>query len=119
MRRALMFLVVLSGACKGIPEKDFIEEYEPLFCEGYALCASDEMLRTVGERECLQYLSTQEYPNPPDCRYDRKAAEACIEGLKSSGCAGVDPEIPQICADVYSGCKVPRIVPVESTVTAN
>jgi hypothetical protein len=114
-----MFLVVLSGACKGIPEKDFIEEYEPLFCEGYALCASDEMLRTVGERECLQYLSTQEYPNPPDCRYDRKAAEACIEGLKSSGCAGVDPEIPQICADVYSGCKVPRIVPVESTVTAN
>lgn len=119
MRRALILLVVLTGACKGIPEKEFIAAYEPMFCEGYALCASDEMLHSVGERECLQFLSVKTYPNPPECRYDRAAAQACLDELSASGCTGVDPEMPEICADVYSGCAIPRIVPVDSTVTAN
>lgn len=119
MRRALTLMVILTGACEGISEKEFVTAYEPLFCDGYTLCASDEMLRSVGQRECLQYLADQIYPNPPECSYDRVAAEACVEGLKTSGCAGVDPEVPQICADVYSGCRLPRVVPVESSETQN
>lgn len=102
-------LGVLASGCSGIPEKEFIVDYEVLYCEGYELCANEDMLRTVGVRECLQYYRYAEYPQPPDCRYDRRAAEACVEELSLSGCTGPDPTVPQICNDVYSGCRMPRL----------
>lgn len=112
---ALAFLApaVLASACGGIPERTFIEEYEPLFCDGYAICATEEMKRTVNARECLQFLRQQTYPEPPECNYDAQAAEDCIAGLEASGCVDNDPEIPEPCERVYSGCRVPRVPPEE------
>lgn len=110
---AILGLPALVTACGGIPERTFIEEYEPLFCEGYALCATEEMLRTVNARECLQFLRQQPYPEPPECNYDAVAADECITGLEASGCEDNDPEIPEACERVYSGCRVPRIPPEE------
>lgn len=107
--RFTLALFLLLGACKGISEKEFVAEWESLFCEGYVVCATEEMLLTVGQRECLQYLSGKDYPNPPECRYDRKLAEQCIDELTRSGCDGVDPEIPEVCASVYSECPFPRV----------
>ncbi len=99
------------SACGGIGERTFIEEYEPLFCQGYGLCATEEMLRTVNVQECLQFLRQQDYPEPPDCTYDATAAEQCIDALLSSGCVDNDPEIPEVCERVYSGCRIPRVPP--------
>jgi len=110
---AILGLPLLTAACGGVPEKSFIEEYEPLFCEGYAICATEEMLRTVNARECLQFLRQQDYPEPPECNYDAQAASDCIEELTAAGCVDNDPEVPEVCERVYSGCRVPRIPPEE------
>jgi hypothetical protein len=48
----------------------------------------------------------------------QEAAAACIEGLKQSGCTGVNPEIPAVCEDVWSLCPYPRIPPVSTDVFA-
>lgn len=108
MRSAAWVMLALT-ACSGISEVEFVGEYEDLFCEGYALCATPEMLDAVNHRECLQYFRQQDYPEPPECRFDREAAEQCIEGLRTAGCVGADPEIPQICEDVYTACPFPRV----------
>lgn len=102
---------VIFGGCDAVTENDFIAQYEDLYCKGYAICATDEMLRTINQRECLVYLSLQDYPERGACRYESDAAEACLEALSLAGCAGPDPEMPPICADVYSKCALP-IVPL-------
>lgn len=107
-RRHLWGLLVL-GACKGIPETEFIAEYEALYCEGYAQCATDEAKRTVNERECLEFMRYQTYPEPPDCKFDRQVAEACIDGFAGLGCIGDQAELPLICQDVYSQCALPKL----------
>jgi hypothetical protein len=109
MGRLIVACCLLMAACKGIPESEFIGAYEDLYCSGYVLCATDEMLRTVGQRECLQYFPTQTYPDPPECTYDRVAAEQCLAELATSGCEGDDPEVPVACDGVYDGCEYPRL----------
>lgn len=106
-------LLVLVGCGDTLTQNEFIAEYEELHCESYALCASEEMLRTVNERECLEHLRYEPYPtNQPDCRYEEEAAVACLEAMRTAGCVGVNPEVPIVCADVWSLCPYPRIVPV-------
>lgn len=102
---------MLATACGGFPERTFIEEYEPLFCQTYALCATPEMLRTVNARECLQHLRQQDYPSPPECLYRSEFAEACLDLLAEGGCVGNDPEFPDECNEVYSRCPLPRVPP--------
>ncbi|HMV69696.1 MAG TPA: hypothetical protein PKA64_22830 [Myxococcota bacterium] len=109
MARGHTIGLLLLTACKGIPETEFIAGYERLYCDGYALCASEEAKRVVYERECLEYMRYEPYPEPPDCKFDREAAEACITDFAGMGCVGTDPEIPLICADVYSQCALPRL----------
>lgn len=113
MRPSIPALAVLAAltACGGTTEAEFIEAYEPLFCQGYSLCATEEMLRTVNTRECLAYLRRDPYPRPPDCSFDRDAAELCLMELETSGCVDNDPEIPLACDEVYSGCPLPRVPP--------
>lgn len=119
MRTTWLWLGLAACGGEGLKEIEFIAEYEELFCEGYALCANDEMLRTVNHRECLEHLRYQPYPlDRPDCRYEQEAASACIEGLKQSGCTGVNPEVPQVCEDVWSLCPYPRIPAVSTDVFA-
>jgi hypothetical protein len=103
---AALWLLV---GCKGISEEQFIGEYEDLYCSGYVLCATDEMLRTVGQRECLQDLRAKDYPEPPECPFDREMAEACLTELATAGCDNDDPEIPILCEDVYTGCAMPEM----------
>ena len=98
-----------AAACGGISENEFILEYEDLYCRTYVICASDEMLRSVNERECRAHLADQTYPNTPDCRYDREAAEACIDVFRQAGCVEDDPEIPGLCELVYSECALPDL----------
>ena len=94
--RSVWLGLALVG-CGGMTENEFIGQYEELFCEGYSICASEEMLRTVNERTCLEHLRYEPYPvDRPDCRFDDEAAEACIEGFRRAGCIGVNPEIPQV-----------------------
>ncbi len=104
-------LIAVTG-CAGIPQIDFVSEYEELYCDGYVICATDEMLRTVGERECHEFMRSTPYPDTPECKFDRVAAEACIENLGRAGCVGNDPELPQVCADVFSRCQY-NILPRE------
>jgi len=114
---AIPMLSLFAGGCKGISENDFIAAYETSYCEGYVLCATDEMLRTVNHRECLEWYADAPYPgddgsssvDAADCKYDRVAAEACTLQLSTSGCDGDDPEVPTICDEVYSGCEYPRL----------
>ena len=113
MVRTVVFAIFALSACDGLPENEFIGQYEDIYCSGYQLCATDEMLRTVGQRECLQYYRAQEYPSPPECPYDAVAAEECVAEFASSGCLGDDPEVPVICKDVYSACDMPRLPPAE------
>jgi hypothetical protein len=110
MRRRWTAIALLSvTGCQGVAEVDFIKEYEELYCRGYVLCASDEMLRTVGERECHQYFRAQDYPDDPACRYDKEAAEACLANLSVAGCEDNDPLLPESCVTVYSECQYPRL----------
>ncbi len=107
--RRISALVALLGGCAGVSEYDFIVDYEVQFCTTYPVCATPEMLEVVQERECLGWLRRQTYPQPPDCRYDRVAAEVCLEAIAAGTCDGVDPELPALCDDVYSGCALPRL----------
>lgn len=111
MRRhlAIAILVGASGCEDAFPEFDFIPAYEVQYCTTYEVCASDEMLRDVGQRECLEYLRAEDYPLPPECKYDTEAAEACLAELKTAGCEGVDPAWPEVCDEVYSLCPYPRV----------
>jgi hypothetical protein len=109
MGRRYTFGLLVLAACKGIPETEFIAEYERLYCEGYALCATEEAKRTVNERECLEFMRYQRYPEPPDCKFDREAAEACILDFAGLGCVADVAEVPLICADVYSECALPDL----------
>jgi hypothetical protein len=111
MGRLIVVSSLLLAACKGIPETEFIGQYEDLYCSGYVLCATDEMLRTVGQRECLEYFRDQTYPDPPECPYRAEQAEGCVAELATSGCLDDDPEVPLICDEVYSGCDYPRLPP--------
>lgn len=108
MRRVVAAVAFLAG-CAGIPENDFIVDYEVQFCTTYAACATEEMLQVVQERECHAWLARQEYPNPPDCVYDGVAAQDCLDALAEGACAGVDPALPAACDAVYSACPIPRL----------
>lgn len=108
MRRSLSLLVGLAG-CGGVPENEFIVEYEAWYCTTYRECATPEMLAVVQERECFAWYRKQEYPENVDCRYDGVAAEACLELLPEAGCDGVDPALPASCEDAYNGCPFPRL----------
>lgn len=112
--RAALWCVVMLGACKGIPESDFIVEYETLYCSAYAACATDEMLRTTNERECLIWFSEMPYPPDDDCSFDRVTAELCVAELSTSGCLDEDPEVPAICDAVFGsgGLCRPHRLPV-------
>ncbi|MCB9666189.1 MAG: hypothetical protein H6732_18920 [Alphaproteobacteria bacterium] len=113
---------LLAGGCGGVIEDEFIVDWEVGFCDLYASCASDEMIRSVGVRECHAFLRSQAYPEPPDCTYDGVAAAACLVDLAlavdEQTCNGVDPALPASCTSdgtsspIYSGCRVPRLAPV-------
>jgi hypothetical protein len=105
----LALVAAAFAGCKGVSEFDFIADYEARYCERYVLCATDEMLRTVNHRECLEYYRYQEYPQPPECPFDRKAAETCLDNLSASGCEGNDPELPASCLAVFSDCQFPLL----------
>lgn len=109
VRRWMLAAVLGTSACAGIPEVEFISEYEVSYCRGYVLCASEEMLRTVGERDCHEFFRKTDYPEGPECNYDREAAEVCLENLSTAGCADNDPVLPQSCVDVYSKCQFPLV----------
>ena len=114
MSRALLALLpnllLVVGGCNSFTESDFVADYEELYCEAYATCASDEMRRTVNERECLEFLRYQVYPvRNNECKYSADAAESCITDLASAGCAGTEPEVPLICEDVFSKCLLPVV----------
>lgn len=108
MVRPLSLLSLLAG-CGGLPENDFIVDYEVQYCTTYRACATPEMLEVVQERECLAWYRLQAYPNPPECAYDAVAAEACIEALAAATCDGVDPLLPPECEAVYTECPFPRL----------
>lgn len=108
MRRSLSLLVGLAG-CAGIPENEFIVAYEAWYCTTYPECATPEMLAVVQERECFSWYRRQTYPDAADCRYDRVAAEACLELLAEAACDGVDPSLPADCEAAYNGCPLPRL----------
>jgi hypothetical protein len=104
----------LVGACdSGVSRSEFIEQYEVLFCQSYAICASEEMRNVIDERECLEYMRYEPYPEGAACMFEPSAAEQCVSEMAASGCIQNDPEIPLICADVFSQCALPR-VPVRS-----
>ena len=105
-------LSIVASACGGIPENEFIIDYEEAFCATYELCATEEMKRTVREKECHQHMRGQAYPEPPDCTYDREKAEECVAALEARECDGVNPLIPEPCDQVYTGCAYPRVQPV-------
>lgn len=107
MRR--LVAATLLTACAGLPENDFIVAYEVQFCTTYVACATDEMLQVAQERECLAWLRRQDYPNPPDCTYDRAMAQECLDALEAGECDEVDPALPPVCDDVYNGCPLPRL----------
>lgn len=109
---ALVALSASSG-CTDEEEFEFIADYEELYCDAYVLCASDEMLRVINHRECLEYYRGETYPDTPDCRFDPDAASACVELLRTAGCSGDDPELPAVCDDVYSGCLYPTLPPAD------
>ena len=112
LRSLFAALALLAGlpACDTITDAEFIASYEQAYCESYALCATDEMTRTVNEFECLEYLRYQVYPTRNnECKFQPDAAESCIADLPSAGCTGADPTIPLICEDVFSKCQLPRI----------
>jgi len=110
MSRLAALALLFVSACNAYSDSEFIGEYERLYCESYALCASDEMARTVNEKECLEYLRYQRYPvDNNECKYNSDAAESCVTDLGKSGCTGDEPEIPLICEDVFSKCAIPHV----------
>lgn len=111
MARRLLPLIasVALAGCPGISENTFVVDWEEGFCDAYMTCATDEMKQSVGLRECHEDLRSTEYPEPPDCLYDAVAAEACIAEIEAIGCEGVDPALPEVCTEVYSGCPYPRL----------
>lgn len=126
---ASVLVLPLATGCAGVQEDDFIVEWETQFCTLYASCASTEMLRSVGVRECHGYLRDQPYLDPPDCPYDAAAAAACLTDLQvavdEQTCSGVDPALPPSCtpdgssSPIYSNCRIPRLPPVSrSSLTA-
>lgn len=113
MRRLALGAPLLALACGGVSENDFIVAYEVAYCEAYELCATPEMLRNVGQRECLVWYRDQRYPEPPECPYERDAAEVCLTDLATAGCEGVNPALPASCREVYTQCRLPLLPDVE------
>jgi hypothetical protein len=98
-----------ASGCKGVDERDFVVDYELRYCRAVRRCSSDEMLSEINIQECLEWMRLQDYPEPPDCRYDRELAEQCLEELPTTGCTDLDPTFPESCGQVYGGCRYPRL----------
>lgn len=105
------FLLVAVGmaGCDVNARSEFLVAWEDAYCEAYALCATEEMLRVIDERECHAYLRTQDAPDPVSCKFDSDAAELCLVEMAASACDAADPEVPAVCADAFSLCPLPTV----------
>jgi len=112
-----MFLLVSVGlsACDVNARSEFLVAWEDAYCEAYTLCATDEMLRVIDDRECRAYLRTQDAPDAVSCKFDDEAAELCLVEMAASACDGADPEIPAVCAEAFSLCPLPTVPPSDGS----
>ncbi len=109
----MLLLATLVTGCDTLSEDEFADAWEARFCELYWECGTYEMLVTFNYRDCRNLLRETGYPERLECPYDRVAATACVEALETATCDGDNPEIPDICGEVYVVCDPPRVPAIE------
>lgn len=116
--KATMLLLVLFGC--GVSADNFANKYAEAECAYAIECFDSQILefnnwvaqsvdgedRTAQEMCEIDVAPVIMLRNQQCATFDRKAATQCMDEWETQGCPenGADPDVPSICASVYSDC---------------
>lgn len=103
----LLSLTILSTACGGLNEDDFIDGYLSETCRLLVECADeDDIILFESESDCIGLMTLMGAGSiGSGCEYDKKIGKSCLSYFEAQTCDTMEniDDTPPECEGVYTG----------------